>query len=98
MADDLMERAKAALGELKFTDYLEACDCEEKCAHDTHNAGIFRLHQMAPDLARALIRERKAAEALAEAAQATIDDDCDVSLVDALDTYRKATKETDDDK
>jgi len=95
----LIERAKVALDKLKFTDYLVACDCAEKCVHDTHNAGIYQLHRMAPDLARALIREREAAERLARAVETLgIKEGLDCHLAQALDAYRKAKEETDDDQ
>jgi hypothetical protein len=75
---------------------LNAICCEEYGAHCDGGAKKMHLIAIAPDLARAFIREREAAEGLAEAAQATIDDDCDVSLVDALAAYREAPKESDE--
>ena len=83
---------------------LNAICCEEYGAHCDGGVGKMRLIALAPDLARALIREREAAERLAEAAKfnAAIDSPLDRTsaaravMLEALAAYRKATKETDD--
>ena len=84
---------------------LNAICCEEYGAHCDGGVKKMRLIAIAPDLARALIREREAGERLAEACEKFSDaidnplgrpGSARVVMLSALAAYREATKEADD--
>ena len=81
-----------------MTDLIERAKValEKYDANHTHR---HHLAEISPDLARALIREREAADRLAEACEIAfsgIDATGPQEFYLALDAYRKAQKETDD--
>jgi len=69
-------------------------DSPERDFNSKQYANSRRIARLPEVEAYALTARKRleAAERLAEAAQATINDDCDVSLVDALATYKAAKR------